>query len=118
MYAAIVFLTVVWAKPSVRPGTATLVVSEGSYSLYLLHMPVGMIIINGLQPSLGFTLALIIALVTLTGACWISYTYVEKSSQAVGRLLIRRMSQVERRKRALVHGSGAHGVSGPNSHIS
>jgi peptidoglycan/LPS O-acetylase OafA/YrhL len=89
LYAIGIFLTALWASP--RPGPSVFAVAEGSYSIYLLHAPVGMIVLDRLEPVIGYSGALIICVAVVAVACRVSHAYVEKPSQVVGRLLIRRM---------------------------
>lgn len=90
LYAIILFLAVFWVQPK-QIHRSVNAVAEGSYSLYLLHVPLGMFVIDGLEPVLGYSLALIACLVILAASCWISYTWVERPSQALARLLIARL---------------------------
>ncbi len=91
IYAVAVFLAALWVQPRGEANPVAAVVAEGSYSLYLLHVPIGIFILNSLGPILGYSLALVIGLAVLALSCLISYRWIERPSQALGRLLIRRL---------------------------
>ncbi|WP_157961449.1 acyltransferase family protein [Microvirga flavescens] len=64
--------------------------SDTSYSLYLLHAPLGGFFIDFLatRNGLRYELALVIALPVLFGCVWLTHTYIEKPAQNFARALI------------------------------
>ena len=97
-YAVVVFLLVLWMNPKVKPGGVIAAVAVGSYSLYLLHIPVGVNILSRLTLTLGYSAALVCSLILLVGVCWVSYRYVERPSQAAGRWMIIRAGLWQRNR--------------------
>lgn len=61
-----------------------------SYSLYLLHMPVGFAVIYNLYPALNFSLAFAAAVVATLLVSWLSFRFVEEPSRRFCRRLIAR----------------------------
>jgi len=62
-----------------------------SYSLYLVHIPVGYFVADKVySPSTGFTITFIAAIVASIGAAWLSYRYIETPGRNLGRKLIKR----------------------------
>lgn len=60
-----------------------------SLSLYLLHIPVGMLINSlGLYFGISFTISLIFAITSSVAAAWVSYVIIEKPSQRLARKLV------------------------------
>ena len=89
--AIIVFLAMLrWApRRAVQPFAF---LGDISYSLYLLHLPVGFALLAvfddaGMDQSLATVLAIAVSIV----ASWISYLVVERSSQRVARRLLARV---------------------------
>jgi peptidoglycan/LPS O-acetylase OafA/YrhL len=62
-----------------------------SYSIYLLHLPLGYLPMWHVTKLIGYPLALAIALAATFLGSWLSYRYVEIPFQGVGRALIKRM---------------------------
>lgn len=62
-----------------------------SYSMYLLHIPVGFFILITCTASLGFTSSLILAFCATVFASWLSYKMVEKPSQSLARAIVRKI---------------------------
>lgn len=59
-----------------------------SYSLYLLHVAVGFMVLNFLVPVTGYTIAFTVAVSASLFASWLSFKYVERPSRAFARTLI------------------------------
>jgi peptidoglycan/LPS O-acetylase OafA/YrhL len=95
-YALIGFLAMMAAAPRrvVQPFT---LLGDVSYSLYLLHVPVGFLVFE-ITSRWGFPpdVMIVLAISASIGAAWVSYVLVEKPAQRMARdLLARRRSQVE-----------------------
>ncbi len=58
-----------------------------SYSLYLFHGVIGLVLIDILAPVCGYSLALAVALAVVFGASELSYRFVELPSQRIARRL-------------------------------
>lgn len=87
-YATVIFLLALSANSALRlsgPGRA---ISEASYSLYLLHHSLGILVIEGAYPAVGFTLALLIGLSAVGIVSAISYFCVERPSTNFARRLL------------------------------
>lgn len=59
-----------------------------SYSVYLLHLPVGMLALTLLNDRIGYTAALAVGVTATFVAAWASYTFVERPSQSAARKII------------------------------
>jgi peptidoglycan/LPS O-acetylase OafA/YrhL len=64
-------------------------IAAASYSIYLLHDPIGRTIIALLQEKIGYSASLIISLTLISLAALASLVFVERPSQTVARRLIR-----------------------------
>jgi peptidoglycan/LPS O-acetylase OafA/YrhL len=62
--------------------------ADMSYSVFLLHVPVGFIVLVPLTPLIGFTPAIILALGAIIAASWCSYRTIERPSQRLARSLV------------------------------
>lgn len=56
-----------------------------SYSMYLLHLPVGLTIITMLSDKISYGLSLMLAVTVTIAMSWISYHLIEKPSQKAAR---------------------------------
>jgi exopolysaccharide production protein ExoZ len=69
-----------------------------SYSLYLLHLPVGMAVLIGVSPVLGYSVSLLLALLATVATSWVVlYITVEKPCQRLARTLAHRLNNVTRK---------------------
>lgn len=62
-----------------------LFLADISYSMYLLHLPVGVMIITMLYQSIGYTAALFFAVVAIFFMSYLSWMYIEKPFQKAAR---------------------------------
>jgi exopolysaccharide production protein ExoZ len=85
-----------------------------SYSLYLVHVPVGFTILTALvvTAKLPYTVALLVALVAVAIVTELAYRFVEKPSIRLGRRLTTRPSGRARDRPAPRHADAA-GVAAP-----
>jgi peptidoglycan/LPS O-acetylase OafA/YrhL len=67
--------------------------SEISYSLYLLHVPVGYGFLSLTVPFIPYPIALVLALTATWFASWGSYKVIERPSQQLARTLIVKMGR-------------------------
>jgi peptidoglycan/LPS O-acetylase OafA/YrhL len=87
-YAIAVFLAALWAMPNATENPAPVrFFSEISYSLYLIHYPVGVLMMDRLYPVVGFTGAAAVSLASCVGLSVLSYWLVEQPSQKLAREL-------------------------------
>jgi peptidoglycan/LPS O-acetylase OafA/YrhL len=63
--------------------------ADMSYSVYLLHLPIGYAVLSPLLPVVGYTPAVILALVAIAIISWWSYRWIEQPSQRAARVLVR-----------------------------
>jgi peptidoglycan/LPS O-acetylase OafA/YrhL len=85
-YAIVVFLAALWAMPNATESPAPVrFFSEISYSLYLIHVPVGVLMMDRLYPVIGFTGAAAVSLTSCIGLSVLSYWLVERPSQKLAR---------------------------------
>ena len=96
LYALIVFLALLWLNPRFSKNGVVAAVAAVSYSLYLLHDPIGSIIMDRLVPGLGFTWAILICLSVVGVASIVSYLMIEKPSQRAGKWLLARLIPLSR----------------------
>ncbi|WP_084361547.1 acyltransferase family protein [Herbiconiux solani] len=89
LFAFLIFLIAVLAEGRVKPFKPLSVVARRSYSLYLVHAPLGLGILGVLnaRTSLPYTIELAITLVAVAIATEVCYRFVERPSQALGRRL-------------------------------
>ena len=89
-YALVIFLALMSAAPkrTIQPFT---LLGDISYSLYLLHAPVGFLTFE-VTSRLGFPpdLMILCAIGASIAAAWVSYALVERPSQRLARVLLRR----------------------------
>jgi peptidoglycan/LPS O-acetylase OafA/YrhL len=86
-YAFLVFMLLMRLAPkrTVQPFTF---LGDISYSLYLLHLPVGITVLNllailGIPESVGSAVAVLVSI----GVSWLAYLVIEKPSQRLARRL-------------------------------
>lgn len=79
-----------WAPASVLQPLR--LVSDASYSLYLLHLPIGITVLNlAARASVPNSLATVLAIAASITVAWLSFMYVERPSQVAARRLARRL---------------------------
>lgn len=64
-----------------------------SYSLYLLHLPLGLFTISMLTERTGFSVAFAVATCVTISASWVSYRFIEKPSQRLARMVCARLKR-------------------------
>jgi peptidoglycan/LPS O-acetylase OafA/YrhL len=87
--ATIIFFSCMLWNPNVswRP---VRFLGDISYSLYLVHIPVGYFVMDKVySPKTGFTLAFILAVIASVVAAWLSYRYIETPGRNLGRKLLK-----------------------------
>jgi peptidoglycan/LPS O-acetylase OafA/YrhL len=90
MFAAAIVLTAVVNEHRIRLPRWLAAVSVVSYSVYLIHGPLTVMVMDKLAPSMPFTLHLIVALAVLAVCSLLLWRLVEVPSQALARRLTRR----------------------------
>jgi len=88
-YALLLFCMAIWATPRLKIGPIVGMIAAASYSIYLLHDPIGRTIIALLQEKIGYSASLIISLTLISLAALASLVFVERPSQTAARRLIR-----------------------------
>jgi len=88
-----VFLILVLVEDRVRPTRVLALVAKRSYSLYLLHVPVGFTVLELLvrNTAIPYTLALLVALVATAVVTEVCYRLIERPSIQLGKYLGRRI---------------------------
>ena len=91
--AGSVFVIAVLAEGRVGRVPGLAVVARRSFSLYLLHVPVGFTILTALvvDAQWPYTAAIVVALAATAAATELSYRFVEKPSTALARRISRRI---------------------------
>jgi peptidoglycan/LPS O-acetylase OafA/YrhL len=91
--AFVVFLVLVLVEERIRPTRFLAVVAKRSYSLYLLHVPIGFTVLELLirHTAVPYTLALLVALVATAAVTEVCYRLIERPSIQLGKYLGRRV---------------------------
>ncbi len=92
IYALLIFGGLLLVNDQLKAPRIVRFLSVISYSLYLYHYVVGSLLLVILIPTIGYTLALPIAIAASVGVAYLSWRFVEKPSQQVARALIRRFN--------------------------
>ena len=100
------FLLALLGNDRIKANRVTSLVATRSYSLYLIHGPVGLFVLDATYHHLPFTLALILTLVVVGVLAELSYRYLEQPSQALARLIVRRRREHSAPVRAAGQPSG------------
>jgi peptidoglycan/LPS O-acetylase OafA/YrhL len=87
-YATVVFLTVLAFDSRLRIGRIGGWIGDLSYSLYLVHMNLGSVVLGGLLGRAGITIAVMAAVASALLAAWLLHVVVEKPSQKLARRLL------------------------------
>lgn len=92
LLAFLLFVAALFAEGRIRPSRVLGVVAKRSYSLYLVHGPLGLTIIGAIANNtpLPFTVILGIALVAVAAATELSYRFIERPSIRLGKRLFSR----------------------------
>jgi peptidoglycan/LPS O-acetylase OafA/YrhL len=95
MLAFLLFLAAILAEGRVRPLRGLSVLAKRSYSLYLVHGPLGLTILGLLAvgTTIPYTVELIIALAAVAAATEVCYRFVERPTQRLGRRLFPRQTR-------------------------
>lgn len=92
-YAAIIFFATLALDSRLRIGRTTGWIGDISYSLYLVHMPLGFVILAWLFGRLGLPLALTAAVAGSLVVSWAIHVFVEKPSQRAARAILGKRSR-------------------------
>ncbi|MFI5611200.1 acyltransferase family protein [Amycolatopsis sp. NPDC051903] len=86
-FAVVLFMLGMMAEPKLKQRKFWTIVSERSYSIYLLHMLVSFVLLQLLRPAVPLPIALLIVIPAVFGVVEVSYRYVERPSHALARKL-------------------------------
>jgi peptidoglycan/LPS O-acetylase OafA/YrhL len=89
-FAVLCFLMGMFAEPKLKQRKFWTMVSERSYSIYLLHMLVSFVLLQLLRPLMPLPLALLIVIPAVFGVVELSYRFVERPSHTLARKLSHR----------------------------
>jgi peptidoglycan/LPS O-acetylase OafA/YrhL len=89
-FAVLCFLMGMFAEPKLKQRKFWTLVSERSYSIYLLHMLVSFVLLQLLRPLMPLPLALVIVIPAVFGVVELSYRFVERPSHTLARKLSHR----------------------------
>ena len=70
--------------------------ADVSYSVYLLHAPLGLLVLATLKPHIGYGNALSIAVIAVIAAAWLVHRFVERPMIDLGRRVSNRFRQARR----------------------
>jgi exopolysaccharide production protein ExoZ len=100
MLVFLVFLTAVLLEGRIAPLKVLSVISRRSYSLYLVHVPVGLTAVTVLvaQEKWPFGLGLLVGLLATAAATELSFRLIERPSLALARSASRRLHSLHRPK--------------------
>lgn len=106
--ALFVVVIAVLAEGRLRPSRVLSVIAKRSYSLYLVHGPLGLDILGALfnRTDLPYTLSLALAVLAVAIATEVTYRLVERPSIALGRRLTERWRDRARSDRPEVSEAG------------
>lgn len=80
-----VFLVALMRNAALRDTAVVTFLAKRSYSVYLLHGPLGLLVLDALNGRIPYTLALAVALTAVLLMAELTYRYVELPSRAWGR---------------------------------
>jgi peptidoglycan/LPS O-acetylase OafA/YrhL len=80
-----VFVVALLLEPTIRRRPAATWISERSYSVYLLHLYTGTLVLDALAGHVTFTIALVLAVLTTMLACELTYRLVERPARRFAR---------------------------------
>lgn len=89
--AIVIFYGCMLWNPKTMPKAVSFL-ADISYSLYLIHVPVGWFVMDKVQPFAGFTFGFIAAVAASIFAAWLIYTRIEVPGRVFGRKLIANIS--------------------------
>lgn len=89
--AILIFYGCMLWSPKTMPKAVSFL-ADISYSLYLIHVPVGWFVMDKVQPLAGFTIGFIAAVAASISAAWLIYTFIEVPGRVFGRKLIANIS--------------------------
>lgn len=99
-YALIIFLGFLALAPK-RAVQPFAFLGDISYSLYLLHLPVGITVLNLLDlVGVPETVNTIVAIAVSVGVSWLSYRFVERPTQSLARRLTRKRGVQDTQEKA------------------
>lgn len=87
-YAAIIFVLGLLLNKRLYVGRLSGWLGDISYSLYLFHIPLGIIVINLLAPRTGYSAALCVALLSVFLISTISYFVIDRAMQRLARRIL------------------------------
>ncbi|HWD05061.1 MAG TPA: acyltransferase family protein [Amycolatopsis sp.] len=91
-FAVVLFLLGMMSEHKLKQRKFWTLVSERSYSIYLLHMLVSFVLLQLLRPAVPLPIALLIVIPAVFGVVEVSYRFVERPSHALARRLSHRKS--------------------------
>jgi peptidoglycan/LPS O-acetylase OafA/YrhL len=86
-FAVACFLMGMFAEDRLKQRKAWTMLSERSYSIYLLHMLVTFVLLQLLRPAVPLPIALLIVIPAVFGVVEVSYRFVERPSHTLARRL-------------------------------
>ncbi|MFD2471586.1 acyltransferase family protein [Amycolatopsis silviterrae] len=89
-FAVACFLMGMFAEDRLKQRKIWTMLSERSYSIYLLHMLVTFVLLQLLRPAVPLPIALLIVIPAVFGVVELSYRYVERPSHSLARRLSHR----------------------------
>ena len=89
MFAYLLVTLFLFCEEQLRPRTVIGFSADISYSLYLLHLPVGYLTLGVLTPRIGYTTALLVAVALTITASALSFRFVEEPCRRFARSLRR-----------------------------
>ncbi|NSY71874.1 acyltransferase [Agrobacterium tumefaciens] len=100
--AIVIFYCCMLWNPQTMP-KAVRFLGNISYSLYLIHVPVGWFIMDKVQPLAGFTIGFIASVAASILAAWLIYTRIEVPGRVFGRKVI---TNLEIKRKGLANAEG------------
>ncbi|MBB4687109.1 acyltransferase family protein [Amycolatopsis jiangsuensis] len=86
-FAVVCFLLGMFAEDKLKQRKIWTLLSERSYSIYLLHMTVTFVLLQLLRPAVPLPIALLILIPVVFGVVEVSYRFVERPSHTLARRL-------------------------------
>jgi peptidoglycan/LPS O-acetylase OafA/YrhL len=87
IYTVCIFMICLMLNYRIKSNTIIRKISNWSYSIYLLHMPIGQMVLLLLHQKIGYPLAFTTALIVIFALSYLQYTFVEKAFIKLGKKL-------------------------------